>query len=428
VPLIYIGMASCGRAAGANGVLAAVQETLEQERLQARIIQTGCIGPCYLEPLLDIALPGQPRVSFANVTPEQAKRIVSKSLKGGEVPLQQAVGHFGDGDAQLSVDLPRFFDLPMLKPQVRVVLKNCGLIDPEDVFHYLANDGYAGLMRAFAIGAEAVVKEVREAGLRGRGGAGFPTHRKWEICREARSEVKYLICNADEGDPGAFMNRSLLESDPHAVLEGMLIAAFAIGATQGYIYIRAEYPLAVQRLRQAIAQMRSCGFLGKNIQGSGFSFDITIKEGAGAFVCGEETALIASIEGKRGMPRSRPPFPAVSGLHGKPTIINNVETLARCRTSYATVRPGIGSLALRGTMAPRRSPWCARCGAPVSSKSPWAHPCAASSSTSAGARASRSKPCRRVGLPAAACRRSSWIPQWITNRWPLPAPSWARAG
>jgi NADH:ubiquinone oxidoreductase subunit F (NADH-binding)/NAD-dependent dihydropyrimidine dehydrogenase PreA subunit len=215
----------------------------------------------------------------------------------------------------------------MLKPQVRIVLRNCGLIDPEDIDHYLAHDGYLGLQKALDKGPEGVIAEVKEAGLRGRGGAGFPTFKKWEICRNAPGDVKYMICNADEGDPGAFMNRSLIEGDPHAVLEGMLIAAQAIGATHGYIYIRAEYPLAIVRLRKALAQMREYGLLGRNILGTGFSFDITIKEGAGAFVCGEETALIASIEGKRGMPRSRPPFPAIAGLHGKPTIINNVETL-----------------------------------------------------------------------------------------------------
>jgi len=237
------------------------------------------------------------------------------------------VGHFGNGDGEFTAGIPKFFELPMLKPQVRVVLRNCGFIDPEEIDHYLANDGYLGLIKAFNIGPEAVIAEVRDAGLRGRGGAGFPTHKKWQICRSSPGEAKYLICNADEGDPGAFMNRSLIEGDPHAVLEGMLIAAYAIGATHGYIYIRAEYPLAIVRLRRAIAQMREYGLLGENVLDSGFDFDITIKEGAGAFVCGEETALIGSIEGKRGMPRSRPPFPAIAGLHGMPTIINNVETL-----------------------------------------------------------------------------------------------------
>ncbi|MCD4768777.1 MAG: 4Fe-4S binding protein, partial [Bacteroidales bacterium] len=215
----------------------------------------------------------------------------------------------------------------MLKPQVRIVTKNCGLIDPGSIKHYLANDGYIGLSKALKMKPEEVIEEITHAGLRGRGGAGFLTGRKWKTCHDPPSDVKYLICNADEGDPGAFMNRLLIESDPHALLEGMLITAYAIGATMGYIYIRAEYPLAIVRLRNAMRQMNDTGLLGKEIMGSGFSFSIKIKEGAGAFVCGEETALIHSIEGKRGMPRTRPPFPAEKGLHQKPTVINNVETL-----------------------------------------------------------------------------------------------------
>src|SRR4030042_4371933 len=215
----------------------------------------------------------------------------------------------------------------MLQPQVRVVLRNCGIIDPEDIDHYLANDGYLGLMKAFENVAEWVLNEVRESGLRGRGGAGFATSKKWEICRAQPGKPKYIICNADEGDPGAFMNRSLIEGDPHAVLEGLLIAGFVLGASHGYVYIRAEYPLAVERLRKAIVQMRQYGFLGRNIMGSGFNFEVTIKEGAGAYVCGEETALIASLEGRRGMPQARPPYPATKGLFGKPTVINNTETL-----------------------------------------------------------------------------------------------------
>jgi NADH-quinone oxidoreductase subunit F len=327
IPIIYLGTASCGKAAGAMEVLESVQKTLEDNRLKAEILQVGCIGPCYLEPLMDITLPGRPRVSYGNVNPEKAKTIVESYLVHGDPQAKLAVGHFGEEDFQFTDGIPRFFDLPMLKPQVRVVLRNCGFIDPEEIDHYLANDGYLGIVNALKKGPEWVIAEVKEAGLRGRGGAGFPTYRKWEICRSSPGKTKYLICNADEGDPGAFMNRSLIEGDPHSVLEGMLIAAYAIGATHGYIYIRAEYPLAIARLKKAITQMREYGFLGKNILDSGFDFDITIKEGAGAFVCGEETALIASIEGKRGMPKSRPPFPAVSGLHSMPTIINNVETL-----------------------------------------------------------------------------------------------------
>ncbi len=325
--IVYLGAASCGRAAGALDVLDSVRATLKKNSLRAKILEVGCIGPCYLEPLMDVEMPGGPRISYANVTPEIAEKVIEFSLKKGDPLSEHAVGYLGEGDWELPDGIPRFFELPMLKPQVRVVLRNCGFIDPEDIDQYIANDGYTGLMNALEMDSEGVIAEVREAELRGRGGAGFPTYRKWEICRNAPGGIKYMICNADEGDPGAFMNRSLIEGDPHAVLEGLLIAAYAIGASQGYIYIRAEYPLAIARLKNAIAQMREYGLLGGNIQQSGFDFDITIKEGAGAFVCGEETALIGSIEGKRGMPKSRPPFPAVSGLHGKPTIINNVETL-----------------------------------------------------------------------------------------------------
>ncbi|MCX6231751.1 MAG: NADH-quinone oxidoreductase subunit NuoF [Bacteroidetes bacterium] len=215
-----------------------------------------------------------------------------------------------------------------MKPQKRLVLQNCGIIDPNNLNHYIANKGYSGVQKIIQIKPEEVIEEIKKSGLRGRGGAGFPTWRKWTFCREAKGDKKYLICNADEGDPGAFMNRSLLEGDPHSLIEGMIIAAYAIGATNGYIYCRAEYPLALIRLRIAIKQAEEKNLLGDHILGSKFSFHIKIKEGAGAFVCGEETALIASIEGSRGMPRPRPPFPAISGLWQKPTIINNVETLA----------------------------------------------------------------------------------------------------
>ncbi len=327
IPVIYIGTASCGRAAGALSVLDSIHRVIDEKKLAARIVEVGCIGPCYLEPLADYQLPGRPRMSHANVTPEKAAQLTLGYLSGDHPPVGLAIAYHGDDGDGFAGKAPRFFDLPMLKPQVRVVLRNCGLIDPEEIGHYLANDGYEGICKAFMKGPEGVIAEVKEAGLRGRGGAGFPTYKKWEICRSAPGETKYLICNADEGDPGAFMNRSLLEGDPHAVLEGMLIAAYAIGASHGYIYIRAEYPLAIVHLKRALAQMREYGLLGNNILGSGFSFEITIKEGAGAFVCGEETALIASIEGRRGMPKSRPPFPAIAGLYGKPTIINNVETL-----------------------------------------------------------------------------------------------------
>ena len=327
LPIIHMGTATCGNAAGALDVLASVQQTLQAIQPAAKVVQVGCIGPCYLEPLMDVTVPGSPRISYANVTPQSAKRILERYLTKGDPSIESAVGHFGSNGESKFDGLPKFFDLPMLKPQVRVVLRNCGFIDPENIDHYLANDGYIGLANALARPPEDVIFEVKEAGLRGRGGAGFPTYRKWEICRNAAGTTKYMICNCSEGDPGAFMNRSLIEGDPHSVLEGLLIAAYAIGASHGYVYINSDYILAIARLKRATAQMREYGLLGKNILDSGFDFDITIKEGAGAFVCGEETALIGSIEGKRGMPKSRPPFPAIAGLQGKPTIINNVETL-----------------------------------------------------------------------------------------------------
>jgi NADH:ubiquinone oxidoreductase subunit F (NADH-binding)/NAD-dependent dihydropyrimidine dehydrogenase PreA subunit/(2Fe-2S) ferredoxin len=327
-PVVYVGAGSCGLAAGADEVLAAVEQYLDEHDVDAQVVRVGCIGPCYLEPLLDVQLPGKPRISYSNMTPELSAKTLA-ALFAGTVPKRHLVGHLGDGDGGGTVEgVPRFVDQPMLEHQVRIVLRNCGIIDPDKIDHYLARGGYSALERCLEMAPEDVIEAVRLSGLRGRGGAGFPTWQKWQFCRQTESDQRYLICNADEGDPGAFMNRSLIEGDPHAVLEGMLIAAYAIGATHGYVYIRAEYPLAVQRLRNAIATMEKLGLLGERVLDTEFSFDITIKEGAGAFVCGEETALIASIEGRRGMPRTRPPFPAVSGLWGKPTIIDNVETLA----------------------------------------------------------------------------------------------------
>jgi NADH:ubiquinone oxidoreductase subunit F (NADH-binding)/NAD-dependent dihydropyrimidine dehydrogenase PreA subunit/(2Fe-2S) ferredoxin len=349
VPLIYIGAGSCGLAAGAAETQAAVEEYLERKGIDARIIQVGCIGPCYLEPLMDVQMPGQARISYANVMAKDVARILQAFFDDGEITKDHLAGHFGDGDLD---GIPRFFDMPMLKPQVRIVLRNCGIIDPDDIDHYLARDGYKGFEKCLSMTWRDVLDTVKRSGLRGRGGAGFPTWRKWETCRNTENDQRYLICNADEGDPGAFMNRSLIEGDPHSVLEGMLIAAYTIGASQGYVYIRAEYPLAIKRLKTAIAQMRELGLLGPSILGSDFSFDIKIKEGAGAFVCGEETALIASIEGKRGMARTRPPFPAVAGLHGKPTIINNVETLgtlANILRNGAEWYAGFGTETSKGT-------------------------------------------------------------------------------
>ncbi len=324
-PRILVGAATCGRSAGALNVLQTINDELAKRSIDAIVIQVGCVGLCYLEPLVDIIKPGRPRICYGNITPEIVPELIEDYLIKDNPRPDLALGTIGDDSIE---GIPRFFDLPMLKPQVRIILRNCGTIDPENINHYIARGGYSGFARVLKMSPGEIIGEIKKSGLRGRGGAGFPTWLKWEFCRKSPGREKYLVCNADEGDPGAFMNRSVLEGDPHAVLEGMLIAAYTIGATHGYIYCRAEYPLALERLNIALAKMKEYGLLGESILGSGFNFDIEIKEGAGAFVCGEETALMASIEGKRGMPRPRPPFPAQSGIWGKPTNINNVETLA----------------------------------------------------------------------------------------------------
>jgi NADH-quinone oxidoreductase subunit F len=324
-PRILIGTGTCGIAAGAEDILNALRAELEKNSIQADIIQVGCIGLCYMEPLVEIILPGKPSIFYGNLTPQLMAEIVRDYLAGGNPRPDLALGTRGQGAV---AGIPRLFDLPVLKPQARIALRNCGNIDPADINHYIANGGYEGLSQALKMTQQQIIDEIKKSGIRGRGGAGFPTGNKWQFCHDAPGSPKYIICNADEGDPGAFMDRAVLEGDPHAVLEGMLIGAYAIGASEGYIYVRAEYPLAIKRLKTAMEQMEKYGLLGESILGSGFNFHLKIKEGAGAFVCGEETAMMASIEGSRGMPRSRPPFPANSGLWGKPTNINNVETWA----------------------------------------------------------------------------------------------------
>jgi len=324
-PVIHIGMGTCGKAAGADQVYTAAKETLRDMGVLGRIFQVGCIGMCYLEPMIAIRKPGEPFIYYGNLTQEKTKAILSAYLRDNDPKVKQAICTIGDGHMD---GIPLFEEVPMIKPQVRIASRNCGMIDPENINHYIARGGYTGLQSALQMEPDDVIQEIIDSGLRGRGGAGFPTGNKWRFARTAPGAIKYFICNADEGDPGAFMDRSLLEGDPHAVLEGMLIGGYAIGSSEGYIYIRAEYPLAIKRLETALKQMEEYGLLGRNILGTPFQFQIHIKEGAGAFVCGEETALMASISGARGMPRSRPPFPANQGLWGKPTNINNVETLA----------------------------------------------------------------------------------------------------
>ena len=317
---VFICMTGC-RALGAEEVYGEFKKQLDEQDLndKVEIVETGCQGLCARAPVLTIDPPG---VFYGRVTVDIVPEIISKTIIDGQVINKLCYIEAGKR-------IPYLKDIPFYSKQKKVVLRNCGVIDPNSIEQYIARNGYEGLAKAlFKLKPEGIINEVKGSGLRGRGGAGFPTGLKWEFCRKAKGSIKYLICNADEGDPGAFMDRAVLEGDPHAVIEGMLVAAFAIGSEKGFIYVRAEYPIAVNHLERAIAQARQLNLLGDNILGSGFSFDLEIKKGAGAFVCGEETALIASIEGKRGMPRPRPPFPANSGLWGKPTNINNVETFA----------------------------------------------------------------------------------------------------
>jgi len=316
---VAVGFSSCGIAAGAEGVLRKFREAAKRLKRGVAVSTTGCLGMCHCEVIVEISAPDGSRHYYGDVTPERAERIAEEHLLGGR-PVREWL--IAGGRAGLDA-------LPYFSKQKKIVLRNCGLIDPENIDDYIANGGYSALRGAVAkADPGAVIKSISASGLRGRGGGGFPTGRKWKTAREARGDKKYVVCNADEGDPGAFMDRSVLEGDPHSVIEGMAIAAFAVGAEEGFVYVRAEYPLAVKRLSLAVEQAERRGFLGKNIMGGGFDFLVSIKEGAGAFVCGEETALIKSLEGKRGMPKFRPPFPARSGLHGMPTCINNVETLA----------------------------------------------------------------------------------------------------
>lgn len=318
---IMVGMGTCGLAAGARPVFDALVETKNAANAAVEIVPTGCIGMCEQEPIIDVIQPGRDRVTYGPMTPEKAVHVLESLINGTPIPEEWVIGRIMK-DAI-------YPELSSFRKQRRVVLRNCGFINPESIEEYTALEGYAALEKAITtMTPEEVIEEVLTSGLRGRGGGGFPTGLKWRFTRQAPGEKKYLVCNADEGDPGAFMDRSILEGDPHALLEGMAIAAYAVGADEGYIYVRAEYPLAIRRLQLAIKQAEEKHFLGKGIFGTDFNFSLHIKEGAGAFVCGEETALLASIEGKRGMPRPRPPFPASKGLWGKPTNINNVETYA----------------------------------------------------------------------------------------------------
>lgn len=309
-----VGLGSCGIAAGAGKVYSALEKKVKSKNINISLVKTGCIGACYLEPIIDLIDDSGKKTTYVNVTPEMVDEILENHVKTGR-PVEGSV---------IAVE-----DAEMLKKQTRIALRNCGILNPEDIDECIANGAYEATKKVItSMTPEQVIDEMKASALRGRGGAGFPTWFKWDAARKSPGQEKYIVCNADEGDPGAFMDRSILEGDPHSLIEGMIIGGYAMGAIEGIIYVRAEYPLAIVRLQDAMDQARAKGFLGQNIFGSKFNFDMRIKAGAGAFVCGEETALIASLEGERGMPRLKPPFPAQKGYWQKPTNINNVETYA----------------------------------------------------------------------------------------------------
>lgn len=346
---IQIGMATCGIASGALETKHAFEEALAERKINGHIRTVGCIGHCYAEPVVIIDNPesGFPPIFYHNVTPGKAKMLVKSFLGDGDPVFEHVLGATKENDL-----VPSVMDFPRFNQEKRIVLEKCGRIDPEDIYEYVADGGYETLVKALRMAPDDIVEEVRNSGLRGRGGAGFPTGTKWELAKTAENSHRVIICNADEGDPGAYMDRTILESNPHQVLEGMIIGAYALEADKGIIYVRAEYPLAVKTLSTAIAQAKELGILGKRILGSDFNLDIRVFQGSGAFVCGEETALIQSIEGCRGMPNFRPPYPVQKGLWDHPTVVNNVKTLATIPPIVnhgATWFRGIGTESTPGT-------------------------------------------------------------------------------
>ncbi len=338
---ILIGSASCGLAMGAKKIEETVVKTLREFNSDAIVTRTGCIGFCSREPFMDIVLPDGPRVSFSSMTPKKTRAVLSGYFKTGAIAPQEALGRFsseehvstGEVHAYPSLEkadgIPEWSALDFYRRQKKVILRNCGSIDPMSIEESIARGGYKGALRAFAsMKPEEVLDEITASGLRGRGGAYFPTGQKWRFARSTKGDIKYVICNADEGSPGSSMDRSVLEGDPHAIIEGMIVGSYAVGAHQGYVYVRSEYPLAIAILERAIADAEKYGLLGDAIFGSEWSFRLSVRRGAGAYVCGEETGLIESIEGHSGEPRGRPPFPVTEGLWGKPTVVNNVKTWA----------------------------------------------------------------------------------------------------
>jgi len=325
---IYVGTGTCGLGAGAGKTVEAVKKYIQEKKLNAELVEVGCIGMCTAEPVMEVKANGKCRISFAKVSEDKVNAILDEVL-AGKIDNAKPLYQYEEAGLEKWQSVMTMNEYPFFVYQTRLVLSNCGIINPAYIEEYAAAGGYKALAKVInGMTPDEVCDTVEKSGLRGRGGGGFTTGKKWKFARANGAGQKYLICNADEGDPGAFMDRAVIEGDPHRLLEGIAIASYAIGANKAYIYIRAEYPLAIKRIVAAIEQAKQYGIIGKNILNSGFELEIAIKKGAGAFVCGEETALMNSIEGRRGMPKPRPPYPAVKGLFDKPTIINNVETLA----------------------------------------------------------------------------------------------------
>ncbi len=320
---IYIGKGTCGIAAGALETLSAIEDTLSSEGIEANIKSIGCIGHCYAEPVVIIDNPasGFPPVFYHQVTPGKARMILKSFINDGDPLFEHVMGAMAENDM-----IPSIMDFPRFNSEKRVVMEKCGYLDPESISEFISKGGYESLLKSLQMEPDDILNEIISSGLRGRGGAGFPTGKKWKLVKSADNRDKVIICNADEGDPGAYMDRNILESNPHQLLEGIAICAYTVGAERAVIYIRSEYPLAVDTVRKAIEQAEEKGIIGENILGTDMNIRISVFEGSGAFVCGEETALIQSIEGKRGMPRFRPPYPPESGVWGLPTVINNVKT------------------------------------------------------------------------------------------------------
>ncbi len=350
VPAIFVGMGTCGLGAGAGKSLAVVKSWLNHMSLEAEVIEVGCVGFCAVEPIIDIQLPGRTRVSLKTVTEDKVADLLDSFILKSEIPDDLVLAQYRSKQLESWDHIVFMDEHPFFGAQTRWVLENCGIINPVSIEEYIARDGYRAFAEAISRNTpEDICENIHLSGLRGRGGGGFPTGRKWKIALSTPADAKYIICNADEGDPGAFMDRAVIEGDPHKLIEGMAIGAYAIGASKAYVYIRAEYPLAVERLEIAIRQATRWGLLGNNILDSGFDLEFVIKMGAGAFVCGEETALIHSIEGKRGMPSPKPPYPAISGLFGKPTVINNVETFANVPSIILNGSQWFSSLGTEGS-------------------------------------------------------------------------------